>query len=174
MDHRPFENWLLENKPLSASEKRQLQSHLRECPSCVALAEVDLALKSVRVAAPAAGFVDRFQGRLAARKQALRRRNTWGFVILIFGVLTLLLWTFWPVLAAAVRSPSGLFSFWFASLATVWTGLQAIFHAGAVLLKVMPDFIPLYLFPALFFIAVCLSLLWVFSLMKFTRIPQGA
>jgi hypothetical protein len=174
MDHRPFENWLLENKSLTASEKQQLQSHLRECPSCVALAEVDLALNSARMAAPVAGFTDRFQARLAARKLALRRRNAWGFVILTLSVLTLLAWIFWPALAAFAQAPSTLLALGFSSLTSAWTVLQAIFHAGTVLLKVMPDFVPIYIFPALLFIAGCFGLLWVFSLVKFTRIPQGA
>ena len=89
MDHRPFEDWLLDNKVLTSNEKRQLNAHLQTCPSCCALAEVDLALKTVKVAAPTAGFADRFQVRLAARKKALRQRNFWGFFILTMSVLSI-------------------------------------------------------------------------------------
>ncbi len=98
MDHRPFEDWLLDNQPLTIDQKRQLNTHLQTCSSCTALAEVNLALKSVRLVAPAAGFADRFQVRLAARKQTLRRRNFWGFVILTLSVLVLLGWISSPVL----------------------------------------------------------------------------
>jgi hypothetical protein len=173
MDHRPFENWFLENKALNANEQQQLNAHLRACPYCLALAEVDLALKSVRLAAPAAGFADRFRVRLEARKQALRRRNVWGFLILTMSVLTLLTWVSWPVLAAVVQSPANLLISWLSSLTSLWAALQAMFHASAVLFKAMPDFIPAYVFPVLLFAAGGWGLLWVFSLMKFTKIPQG-
>ena len=174
MDHRPFENWLLDNKSLTANEQQQLNSHLRECPSCVALAEVDLALKSVKMAAPAAGFTDRFQARLAARKQALRRRNAWGFVLLTLCVLSFLVWIFWPVLAAGVHSPSNLLASCLALLSLLWTALQAMFHAGLVFFKVIPDFVPIFVFPVLLVIAGGWGLLWVFSLMKFAKMQQGA
>ncbi len=29
MNHRPFEDWLLNNQPLTPTEKRDLDSHLR-------------------------------------------------------------------------------------------------------------------------------------------------
>ena len=174
MDHRPFENWLLDNKSLTANEQQQLNSHLRECPSCVALAEVDLALKSVKIAAPAAGFTDRFQARLAARKQALRRRNAWGFVILTLSVLSVLVWIFWPVLAVAAQSPSNLLASCLALLSSFWTAMQAMFHAGLVFFKVIPAFVPIFVFPILLVIAGGWGLLWVFSLMKFAKMQQGA
>ena len=88
MDHRPFEDWLLNNQNLSADEKRQLNAHLQGCSSCSALAEVNLALKSVKMAEPAAGFAERFQVRLEAQKKALRRRNFWGFLLLTLSVLS--------------------------------------------------------------------------------------
>ena len=96
MDHRPFEGWLLDHKKLAAGEKRQLEAHLQVCSSCSALAEVNLALKSVTLAAPSAGFTDRFQVRLAAQKKALRRRNFWGFILLTISVLSVLTFIAWP------------------------------------------------------------------------------
>ena len=53
MNHRPFEDWLLDNAALTPDQKRQLQTHLQTCSSCTAIAEVNLALKSVRLAEPA-------------------------------------------------------------------------------------------------------------------------
>ena len=174
MDHRPFENWLLENKPLSADEKRRLNSHLQTCPACTALAEVDLALKGARLSAPAEGFVDRFQVRLEARRIALRRRNAWGFFILTMSVLSLIAWLCWPVISIALRSPMNVLGSWLASLVTLWASLQAMFQAGSVVFKVVPNFIPAFVFPALLIVAAGWCLLWVFSLMKFTKFTQGA
>jgi len=173
MDHRPFEDWLHDNPTLSTDQKRQLNAHLRTCTSCTALAEVKLALETVSLAAPAAGFTDRFTVRLAARKKALKRRNFWGFVILALSVLGLLGLISWPVLKDLIQSPVNLLASWFASLASFFTSFQAIFRAGMVLFKVVPGFIPTYIWLVVLFAAGGWSLMWVVSLMKFTKIPQG-
>ncbi len=173
MDHRPFEDWLLDNQPLTPDQKRQLNTHLRTCSSCSALAEVDLALKSVSMAAPAAGFTDRFQVRLAAKKQDLRRRNFWGFVIMILSVFGIFVWVSWPVLRDLFHSPVNLLSSWISSLVSFWASLQAILRAGLVLFKVAPGFIPVYIWAIILFAAGGWSMVWVVSLMKFTKVPQG-
>ena len=173
MDHRPFEDWLLDNKDLTINEKRQLDDHLRTCHSCTALAEVDLALKSVRVTAPATGFTDRFQVRLAARKKALRQRNFWGFLILTLSVSSLLIWVAWPVLKSFIQSPVNLLATWLSSLISFWVAIRAMVNAGMVLFKVVPGFVPAYIWTIILFAAGGWSLLWVFSLMKFTKIPRG-
>jgi hypothetical protein len=173
MDHRPFEDWLLDNKVLTSNEKRQLNAHLQTCPSCCALAEVDLALKMVKVAAPTAGFADRFQVRLAARKKALRQRNFWGFFILTMSVLSILMWVAWPLLASIIQSPENVLAAWLSSLLSLWIAIQVMVHAGEVAFKVIPSFVPPYIWTAILFAACGWSLLWVFSLMKFTKFPQG-
>ncbi len=169
MDHRPFEDWLMDNQALTPDEKQQLNSHLRTCTSCTALADVNLALKSVRMAEPEAGFVDRFQVRLAARKQAMRRRNFWGFVVLTLSTLGLSGWIAWPVLKELFQSPVNLLASWMASLVSFWASLQAILRAGMVLFKVVPGFVPVYIWTVILFAAGGWSLVWIVSLMKITR-----
>jgi hypothetical protein len=173
MDHRPFEDWLLEPQPLTTDQKRQLNTHLQTCSSCTSLAEVNLALKSVKAAAPAAGFSARFQVRLAARKQVLRRRNFWGFSLLTLSVLGLFGWVSWPVLKDIIQSPVNLLASWISSLFSFWGSLQAIFRAGMVLFKVVPGFVPAYIWAVILFAAGGWSLVWVVSLMKFTKKTQG-
>jgi hypothetical protein len=173
MDHRPFEGWLLNNQMLDIEEKRQLDSHLQVCSSCAALAEVNLALKSVKVVAPATGFADRFQVRLAARKQALRRRNFWGFLLLALSVLSVLTIISWPVLTVLLHSPVNGLAGWISWLLSFWSGLVAMAQAGFVFFKVVPGFIPAYIWTVVLFAACGWSLLWVFSLIKFTRFSQG-
>jgi hypothetical protein len=173
MDHRPFEDWLLEDQPLTNDQKHQLNTHLRACSSCSALAEVNLALKSTRLAAPVDGFTDRFQVRLAARKQALRRRNIWGFMLLTLSVIGLLAWVAWPMLVGLVKSPVNLLASWMAALISLAASLQAIFRAGMVLFKVVPGFVPIYIWAVVLFAAGGWSMVWVASLVKLTKVPQG-
>ncbi len=173
MDHRPFEDWLLNNQTLSVPEKRQLDAHLQGCSSCSALAEVNLALKSVTMAAPATGFTDRFQVRLAAQKNALRRRNFWGFLVLTLSVLSVLTFISWPVITRLLQSPVDLLASWLGSLLSFWASLDAMAHAGFVLFRIVPGFIPTYIWTVVLFAACGWSLLWVFSLIKFSKFPQG-
>ena len=173
MDHQPFETWLLADEPLTPQQKRELQAHLKTCPACGRLAEVDLALKSARQAAPASGFSDRFQVRLAARKVALRRRNFWGFFILSLSVLGALAWIAWPVLSLAFESPANLLASWLSALISLWVTLQAMFHAGAVVFRVVPGFVPTYVWSFVLFAAAAWCVVWVSSLLKLTKIQQG-
>ena len=173
MDHRPFEDWLLDNQTLTVDQKRQLNAHLQECSSCTAIAEVNLALKSVRLVEPETGFVDRFQVRLAARKVAQRRRNFWGFFILTLSVGGLFTWVSWPVLQDMVQSPVNLLTTSISSLVSFWGSLQAILRAGMVLFKVVPGFVPAYIWAVILFAGGTWSLVWVASLIKFTKYPQG-
>jgi hypothetical protein len=173
MDHRPFEGWLLNNQTLAADEKRQLNAHLQVCSSCTALAEVNLALKSVKMAAPEAGFSDRFQVRLAARKKVLRRRNFWGFLLLTLSVLSVLTIITWPIITSMLQSPVDLLASWLGSLLSFWASLDAMAHAGWVLFRIAPGFFPAYIWILILFAGCGWSLLWVFSLIKFTKLPQG-
>jgi hypothetical protein len=173
MDHRPFEDWLLDNQPLNLDQKRMLNTHLQTCSACAALADVNLALNSVAAAAPAEGFSTRFQARLGAKKQALRKKNFWGFVILTLSVLGLLFWVSWPVLKDLAQSPIDLLASWMSSLVPFWTSLHAIFRAGMVLFKVVPGFVPAYIWVVTLFAAGGWSLVWIISLIKFTKVPQG-
>jgi hypothetical protein len=169
MDHRPFEDWLLEKETLGEDQKQQLNAHLRDCASCRALAAVELALESASTAAPAAGFSDRFQVRLAVRKKTLRRRNFWGFLFLTLSVVALLVRAAWPVLGPALESPVDLLVSWASGLIALWASLMAMFRAGAVVVAVVPPFV----WVAVLFAAACWSLLWLFSLLKFSKGLQG-
>ncbi len=173
MDHRPFEDWLLDNQPLTPDQKRELNAHLRTCSSCCAIAEVNLALSTVRPAEPAAGFTGRFQTRLASRKLAIRRRNFWGFLILTLSTLGALTWLAWPILEELIQSPINLVASWISSLASFWAALQALTEAGLVLFRVAPGFVPAYIWMVILLGAGAWGLVWVVSFMKSTKVSQG-
>jgi hypothetical protein len=173
MDHQPFETWILEDQSLTLEQKRKMDAHLRTCSSCLALTEVNLALKSVKMTSPAAGFTDRFKLRLETKKQDLRQRNIWGFIVLTFSVIGILIWISWPVIQDLFRSPFNYLASWISSMVVFWASLQAIVRAGIVLLKVVPGFVPTYIWTVILFAAGGVSLAWIVSLMKLTKGPQG-
>lgn len=173
MNHRPFEDWLLAEDPLTPQQKRELDAHLQTCPSCAALAEVNLALRAVRQADPAPGFAARFQARLAARKQALRRRRVLGFLLLTLAVAGSLLRLAWPALATLFESPVEALASWLLYLVALWTSLQALGEVGRVLFDVAPGFVPPAVWAGILLGAAGWGLAWFVSLMKWTRSPQG-
>jgi len=173
MNHQPFENWLLDNEPLNSDQKRSLRSHLRACASCAALAEVNLALGSARAAAPASGFTDRFRVRLEAQREMQRRRQWLGVLFLVLGGLGILVWFAWPVIEAAFASPITLLSTWLSTLVSIWVTLRALGEVGSVLLEVVSGLLPSYIWALLLAALAGWGLLWVVSVWKFTKYPQG-
>ncbi|RME86795.1 MAG: zf-HC2 domain-containing protein [Anaerolineae bacterium] len=173
MEHRPFEDWLLEERPLTPEQRRRLQAHLRVCADCAALAEVGEALRRGEAVAPAPGFVDRFRMRLARERARQRRRGVLGISLLAAGVLGPGLVLLWPYLMTAIRSPAALLALWVHSLAFLISLGQAIGRAGLILLQVFSGFVPPASGLLLISAATGLILLWVFSLWRISSPPQS-
>ncbi|GAB4458790.1 MAG: hypothetical protein Kow0070_12950 [Anaerolineales bacterium] len=173
MKHQPFEEWLLNDTPLSHAQKRELDLHVRSCAYCSALLETERVLHSVKMAAPAEGFTARFQARLAERRLADRRRRILGGVLFLIGGLIFLSWLAAPSLFVVLASPQA----WIASLVR-WgifliTTLQAMMQAGWVMLRVIADLMPPFAWLVLFSAFGGVSLIWSISIWRFTRVPQG-
>lgn len=173
MNHQPFESWLLDDKYLSAAEKRELDSHLRDCRTCSALAETGLALRSAKVASPAAGFTLRFQQRLAAQKVAERRRRLWGLIVLIVSGVGLFGWFAAPYVFAFVSSPVEWLTAAVGYFLFMFTSLQAFSEIVQVLTRMMPSFIPPYAWMVAVSALGGLGLIWIVSIWRFARKPQG-
>ncbi len=175
MNHQPFEDWLLADKPLNSRQKLDLDAHLRVCSYCAALTETGRALRSVKRVSPAAGFTVRFQERLAVQKEAERRRRLWGTLWFTFGGLVMLMWITAPFLVSFFASPAtGITSLvgWVVFLITT---LQALLRAGFVMLDVIPDFMSPFMWMVLVSAFAGISLLWSVSIWRFTRlgVPRG-
>jgi flagellar biosynthesis protein FliQ len=173
MKHQPFEEWLLNETPLTPEQKRELDLHARSCAYCSALLETGMVLRSVKVVAPAEGFTARFQARLAERRLADRRRRIWGMGLFLIGGLSFLLWLAGPSIFRFLSSPE----VWIAAFVE-WgifliTTLQAMTQAGEVLLHVIPGFVPPFVWLILASGLAGVSLLWSVSIWRFTRVPQG-
>ena len=173
MNHQPFEDWLLNDKPLTQEQKRELDMHMRTCAYCAALAETGLALNSVEKASPQPGFTNRFQTRLAERKLAEQRRRLWGSVLFTLGGLTLLLWISSPYLFMFLAAPAT----WIAALVQwgifVITTIEALAQAGSVFVRIIPDFLSPFAWMVLLSAIAGVSLLWTVSIWRFIRVPRG-
>jgi len=173
MNHQPFEEWLLNDMPLTPGQKRQLDSHVRVCTYCAALMRTEKVMRAVRRVSPAPGFVTRFQVRLAAQKTADRRRRLIGGILFTLGGMVLLTLIGLPYLATFVASPAE----WITALVQwglyVFTTLQAATEAGAVILEVFGGLLPPFAWMVLISAFGGLSLLWSVSIWRFVRIPQG-
>ncbi|HSQ39952.1 MAG TPA: hypothetical protein VLM78_07305 [Anaerolineales bacterium] len=170
MKHQPFEEWLLNETPLTPEQKRELDLHVRSCVYCSALLETGAALRSVKMVAPAEGFTARFQARLAERKLVERRRRVWGSILFLAGGLFFLLWLAAPSLFRFLASPD----VWIAGLVE-WgifliTTLLAMTQAGEVLLHVIPGFVPPFAWMIVISAFAGISLIWSVSIWRFTRV----
>lgn len=173
MKHQPFEDWLLNDMPITTEQKRELDSHVRSCAYCSALVETGFALKTVKKAAPQAGFTARFQTRLAVRKAVERRRRYFGSVLFTAGGLALLFWLTSPYLLAFFSAPATWISAVVDWAVFIFTTIQALAQAGSVLLDVVPEFLSPFAWMILLSAMAGISLLWSVSIWRFVRVPRG-
>ncbi len=173
MNHQPFEDWLLNDKPIQPKQKLELDAHLRMCNYCAALAETGRALQSVKKVSPAAGFAARFQQRLVLQRAVERRRRLWGAVLFTFGGLVILLWIAAPYLASFFASPATQITSLVGWGVFLVTTLRAMLEAGFVVLDVIPGFLPPFVWMVLISAFAGISLLWSVSIWRFVRFPRG-
>lgn len=175
MNHQPFEEWLLKEKPLDPKERLELDAHLRVCTHCNALAETGKALRTVKMVSPAAGFSVRFQNRLALQRAAERRRKAWGSVVFTLGGLVMLMWLVGPYLAAFLASPASWITAFMDWGVFLITTLRAMAEASSVVLDVIPSFLPPFAWMVLLSAVAGISLLWFVSIWRLTLrgVPRG-
>jgi hypothetical protein len=173
MNHRPFEDWLLEDQRLTSDEKRELQAHLRVCTSCAAIAESNLALHSTRMISPVEGFASRFEVRLIEHRKATRIRQIIGTTIFILAGLALLYWFASPFIQEVMRSPADWITNVVGDFLFILTSMQALSEISYVFTHLLSDFIsPLELLVILCLVSG-LGVVEVLSIWQFTRTPQG-
>lgn len=92
MNHKPFEEWILDRPSLTGEEQQALQQHLAVCPNCRMLAEkwagVRVELSAPAQMAPAPGFARRWQAGLAERRLQEQRRQAWHLFLACSGTAT--------------------------------------------------------------------------------------
>ena len=174
MNHRPFEDWLLDDQPLIPEQSRDLQTHLRGCDSCSAIAESNLALRSARLMSPAPGFTVRWQERLVIARRAQRQRNVIGILAFSLGGLLFLGLLVGPTLRSLIGSPAEWIAMLVHTLLFAYTLFVAILEAGSVLFRVLPSFVPTFVWLVMLSAFCGLGLLGSVSIWRLTRLPQGA
>ena len=174
MNHQPFEIWLLEEKQLEPAQQRELDSHLRSCAHCTAIAETGLQLKSVRAAGPAAGFAQRFAVRLAAHRVVERRRRLWGMSIFTVAGVALLGWLGSPIWIGLRNSPAQSIARILDYILFITSSLQAVLDVGRALVQVGPGFVPPFAWMVIASGLAGLSLLWYISIWRLNYVPRGA
>lgn len=173
MNHQPFETWLLDDKHLTSAEKQELNSHLRVCKTCSALAETGLVLRSAKVAAPSTGFTLRFQEKLAIQKIAERRRKLWGLIVLVLSGVSLITWFASPYLLTFLAAPVEWVTAMVGYALYIFTSLQAFTEVLQVFTRVIPNFIPAYAWMIILSALAGFGLLWTISIWRFADKPQG-
>lgn len=172
MNHRPFEDWLLSDEPLSAAQTRDLYSHLASCPECSALMEVNVALRTAQQAQPAPGFSTRFESRLGLQRARQRRRALWGAFFLGLasaGVMLLLAVRFLPGLPdSLLKIMVGGIPF----LIALFNSASLMGQIGEIFLRIAARFVPGYAWPLAALLCGLLGWLSVVTISRFVRLPQ--
>jgi hypothetical protein len=138
MNHRPFEDWLLEDRPLNNQERSALQAHVRSCRSCAAIAESNLALHSTRWVSTPSGFTDRFTGRLKRWRTRQRWFQAIGTLLLVGAGIGLLYAVVGPVLQQALRSPADWLTAAAVYLVFLVETVQVLSEVGRILVRDLP------------------------------------
>ncbi|HET6845341.1 MAG TPA: hypothetical protein VFH29_00820 [Anaerolineales bacterium] len=173
MNHQPFENWLLDEAPLTTQQQRDLQNHLRGCTTCSGIADANLALHSTHLAAPMPGFTDRFRPRLTAWRREQQRRQAIGTILLVCIGVGLLYALAGPAMLEAVRSPGAWLGEVTAYAVEMLTLFAIIGHVGGILLRLLPGALPTATWPSTVLAGGMLVGVWIILMRKLARAPQG-
>jgi hypothetical protein len=174
MDHRYYEQWLLNDERLTPEQERDLRIHQRNCPECAALARANLALRAAPVAAPSAGFALRFEARLAAERKVQRRRSMFGIFLLALVGVGLLFWVSRPYLAYISLPPEQVFALWVSNLVYIALVMRTVSALGTSLLNVVAAFIPTYAWVMALVLFAGLGFLLNFSVRRVGQYAKSA
>jgi hypothetical protein len=173
MNHRPFEDWLLEDEPLSAQEERDLQIHLRTCESCSAIADSNLALRSARLMSAPDGFAERFKGRLAAWRARQKLYQLLGTLVLVIGGLAALYVVAGAIIQDLLDSPAALITSAAAYFVFFVSSAHVIREIGGILVSALQGFMPPAGWLLMAMLGGGMGVIWVRSMRRLARAPEG-
>ena len=173
MNHRPFEDWLLDDQPLTAQQERDLQAHLRSCTSCTGIAESNLALHTTRIVAAPVGFSDRFNARFLRWRQQQRWHQVIGTVVLVLGGLGIISWLAGPVIQQALDSPAALITEAARYLVFLLTSFRALSAVMLILLRDLPSLVPPVGWLLVILGSAAAGFIWILTVRRLAHSPQG-
>lgn len=167
MSHRPFEEWILGEEPLTPAESDALRRHLETCEVCRRLAAswpaVETQLRSTSLVQPTAGFVVRWRERRVALAGARPQRAWWVFAASLASAGLAAAVVLWD-LASLLASPSAALQTWIRGLVQ-WS---VFFRAAGDILQAAVSILPVGLIGGiglgLMAASAGLVALWIFSL----------
>jgi anti-sigma factor RsiW len=171
MSHQPFEEWLFLDEGLPAEQERLLQEHLTSCPRCQQLAgawaEADCFLRATPEAAPAPGFVQRWQVHQAEDRvrAGLRQvRMVLGLTVSLGAIASLLIGA---EIVSLLRSPAEM-AVRLIDQAMTWIVQVFVFREIVeALLEGARVAVPSYWWLMLPVVLAGLGVLWIASLYRF-------
>ncbi|MBN2047103.1 MAG: hypothetical protein JW750_04600 [Anaerolineaceae bacterium] len=176
MDHKPYEQWALMPESCSPQERQELVQHMQSCASCSQLAnrweQVNQLLQSERsLAAPTAGFTERFQHNLEARKAAKHQQQVKKSLLLILAILIMILIVS-SIYIYASTPPSYLLKWLFNAGANFCSTIQKFELIGSFFLRQIP--IPFFILSlsTMATLLGSLTVVWVTALWKLST--EGA
>ena len=169
MEHRPYEDWLLNDEHLNPEQQRDLRRHAATCPQCAALARGNLSLRAAPVARPVNGFALRFQRKLEAERKIQRRRAYIGLILLTLVGIGVVAWLITPVIPYLSLSPAQMFVTWVSAVVYISMAAQAISTLGSVFSRVLLGVIPPFTWGLALLLLSGFGTLWVASLRKTTK-----
>ncbi|MEW6567887.1 MAG: hypothetical protein AB1449_06930 [Chloroflexota bacterium] len=171
MSHQPFEDWLLDDPPLTVDEQRLLRAHLGACTECRALAaawqEVEGWLHRAEVVAPAPGFVERCLARQEAERAKARRRQAWSTLAAISSAGLPLGWVLVSRTLALLDSPAYLALTWMEAVARLVAWLYVVGEVLSGLLGAARGIDPVLLGLGLVALMGGLGTLWLAWIYRF-------
>lgn len=142
MNHLPFKEWLLSEDPLTQEQDLAFQEHLRSCVECqqaqASWGEVNNLFRRTPQMAPADGFANRWQSRLAAR-QARRQYIQLGLALAAGAILALVLMLLLSAqLSSLFQSPAQFVLMCLAQLASLFVLFSSLQDYLVVFFKSFP------------------------------------
>jgi len=172
MNHRLFEGWLLTDELLETQQRKLLEEHLGECPSCQQLyhawKEVEFELRESPQITPVVGFTQRWQERVAAEQiRRYRKQAFWSLAFYLAGAIGLLVLLI-LILLPVFLSPAPLLlavayqvSVWFSTISLVMEFINTF-------LRTLFGVVPITLWAGISLAVCSLIVLWFFAFRQLT------
>jgi hypothetical protein len=176
LTHQPFRDWLFEEN-LEPQEALLLQEHLRTCEECqrlrLAWNDAQHVIQNAGQVSPAAGFVNRWQGRLAAQRLQKQRKLAWAFFFAAASLAALMLAVLSWQLIEVLSTPQTLLLMVFLRVAEVINLLSAVGSYLNIIRLLVPG---LSLVSLIFFIGFIsmISVLWLATYRKLLTVRRIA